>query len=105
MIDTRNELNRAARRRSLLALGGVILASATTSPWPVQAGKQASKAKKRVSKKCGRQVAACRDAITERCLGNPQCEDDLPELLPCCERLSDCKAGASLDCFFSPPPQ
>ncbi len=92
----------AARRLSLLALAGAATSVVVARPSLVQAGKDAKKARKRTRKKCKSQIDACRASLTELCNAIPDCEEEtLTELLTCCPLLSNCKAGASLDCFFS----
>jgi hypothetical protein len=91
-----------SRRRTLHGIGLGALAAAVARPSLVKAGKESKKTKKRTRKKCKRQIDACRGSLTDLCDSVPDCADEtLAELLTCCPLLSNCKAGASLDCFFS----
>jgi hypothetical protein len=90
-----------SRRRSLLTLAGAAAATAIAGTSPIHAGKDARKAKKRSRKKCKRQVDPCRASITNLCAAGDCDDETLAGFLSCCQSLSDCKARASLDCFFS----
>ena len=101
MYDPRNDANPTTHRRSLLALGGAVLAKVMTGPQTAQAGKEGRKAKKRVRWTCKRQVGACRAFFTELCATDPDCdEEQIESVFTCCELLENCKAGASVACFF-----
>jgi hypothetical protein len=90
-----------ARRRALLPLLGAATAAVVARTPSADAGKDAKKAKKRSRKKCKRQVDPCRASITSLCAAG-DCDDEaLAGFLACCQSLSGCKAGASLDCFFA----
>lgn len=95
---TRGGAGALSRRHSLKSLGGVALIAAVASPSMVQAGKVSKKVKKRFEKKCKKQVDPCLLRLTSFCQGQAACEESL---LPCCTSLKTCKAGTSLDCFFS----
>jgi hypothetical protein len=107
---TRNATDALTRRRSLVTLGGAVLATSIAAPPRAHAGKNSKKAKKQAKKKCKRQVEACRNVFIDACATNPDaCEEgDLEEVFPYCELLKDCKAGESVACFFDlviPVPQ
>jgi hypothetical protein len=90
------------RRKTLRGIGLGALAAAVTQPSLVVAGNDRKKIRERIKKKCKRQIDSCRASLTELCNAIPDCEEEtLTELLTCCPLLSNCKAGASLDCFFS----
>lgn len=83
-----------------IGLGALV--TAVARPSLAKAGKDKKKIRKRVRKKCKRQIDACRASVTELCNSFSECQEEtLSELLSCCPLLSNCKAGASLDCFFS----
>jgi hypothetical protein len=91
-----------SRRRSMQGIGLGTLVTAVARPSLAKAGKERKKIRKRIRKKCKRQIDACRASLTELCDSIPDCEEEtLTALLTCCPLLADCKAGASLDCFFS----
>jgi hypothetical protein len=91
-----------SRRRTLRGIGLGTLAAAATRPSLAAAGNDRKKIRKRIRKKCRRQIDACRESVTELCNSVPDCEEEtLAELLTCCPLLANCRAGASLDCFFS----
>jgi hypothetical protein len=101
MFDTRSEFDRAPHRRSLLTLGGAVLAKVMSAPRTAEAGKESKKAKKRVKRTCQRQIGACRAFFTELCAADPDCdEEEMERVFPCCELLANCKAGDSVACFF-----
>jgi hypothetical protein len=101
MFDTLDAADRATRRRSLLTLGGAVLATVMASSRPARAGEKGTKAKKRVKTTCQRQIGACRAFFTELCAADPGCEvEQVAEVFPCCELLRNCKAGQSVECFF-----
>jgi len=101
MLSTPNSANHTTRRRSLLTLGGAVLAKAMAAPRTAQAGKESKKAKKRVKRTCKRQIGACRDFFTELCATDPECdEEEMERVFPCCELLENCEAGDSVACFF-----
>jgi hypothetical protein len=59
---------------------------------PTQAGK-------RCRRRCKAQVAPCRAVIAEACAGpgsDPECAE---RLLPCCDPLATCDAGAAFQCI------
>jgi hypothetical protein len=95
---TPNVADAALRRRSLVALGWATVASAVAAPSVVQAGKLGKKSKKRKRKKCRRQIDQCLDAIAAFCEGEESCINNYDL---CCPLLSNCRAGASLDCLFA----
>ena len=89
------------RRTTLGAIGLGALAAVATRPSLIEARKERKKTRKRIDRKCKRQIDACRASLTALCAA-ADCEaDSLANLLSCCPLLADCKAGASLDCFFS----
>jgi hypothetical protein len=99
---SRRAAGRASRRGSLMALGGAAMAATVAGVPVVQAGNARKKTKRRIRRTCGRQVDACREAILDLCGSGIDCEEDnLERLLLCCDNLSNCQAGASLDCYFS----
>ncbi len=101
MPSTPNRASYTTRRRSLLTLGGAVMALARTTPRSAQASKESKKAKKRVKRTCKRQVGACRAFFTELCAADPECdEEEMERVFPCCELLENCDAGASVACFF-----
>jgi hypothetical protein len=95
---TRNAGEASSHRRSLLGLGSAVLAGALARPTVASASKTAKRAKKRKKKTCKRQIDQCRDAISAACEGEESCINNFDL---CCPLLSDCKAGASLDCLFA----
>ena len=53
----------------------------------------------RCTRRCQAQVEPCRQVIEEACAGdgnNPECAQ---RLLPCCEPLATCDAGAAFQCI------
>ena len=91
-----------SRRAALRPLAGGAVA-ALVRPGITQAGKQARKARRRSKKKCGRQVAACRTAINDRCDADPECVPEiLAEVLACCDEFRDCRAGVAISCLYPP---
>lgn len=100
IIDTvtRRAADVVSRRHSLLTLGGAAVASVMSAPSAIQAGETAKRAKKRKRKKCRRQIDQCLDAIIAFCKGEESCINNYDL---CCPLLSDCRAGASLDCLFA----
>jgi hypothetical protein len=95
---TRLAVDAVSRRRSLLTLGGATVASAVASPSVIQAAGTAKKARKRKRKKCRRQIDQCLAALTAFCEGEESCINNFDL---CCPLLSDCQAGAALDCLFA----
>ena len=95
---TRGGPGALSRRHSLKTLGGAALTAAVARPSMVQAGKDSKKVKKRFEKKCKKQVDPYLVTLTSFSQGRAVCEK---ALLPCCTSLKTCKAGTSLDCFFS----
>ena len=102
---TRQAAGAVSRRGSLLTMGGAAVVAAVTAPSFVQASNDGKKAGKKAKKKCKKQIDECRNTLLDRCLGNPECEDEMELVLPCCSLLANCKAGEALDCFFFPEPQ
>jgi hypothetical protein len=92
-----------SRRGALVTLSAAALGAATAGIKPAQAGKVARKARKRSKKKCKRQIGQCRDALLVFCASEEAdcAEDSLNAALACCSNLSNCEAGAALDCFFA----
>lgn len=97
-----------SRRRSLITLGSAASALAALSVGATREtaiagkGKKCRKrAQKKVKKTCRRQVSACQQAVDEGCaesVGDPEVCREL--LLPCCDPLATCDAGASYACVF-----
>ncbi|MGH2617502.1 MAG: hypothetical protein ACRDJC_19885 [Thermomicrobiales bacterium] len=84
------------RRRSLMTLGGAVLATAMAAPRPVQAGKNSKKAKK----KCKRQEGQCVAFFENLCEQDECSPEELEAALACCSLLRTCKAGEYLECLF-----
>jgi hypothetical protein len=84
-----------SRRMSLVALGAAALIGLT----PARA--DAGKAGKKARKKCKSQVAACATGIAQVCTGSPECAN----LIPCCDFLGTCDAGAFIQCIGQNSPQ
>ena len=101
---TRHATDAISRRGSLLTLlGAAVVAAVAFDGERAQAGKQARKARRRSKKKCGRQVAACRTAINDRCDADPECVPEiLAEVLACCDEFRDCRAGVAISCLYPP---
>lgn len=65
--------------------------------------------KKRVKKKCKKQIKKCKSVFLELC-NDPRVECDeegLDTLLDCCSKFKNCKADKALTCildFLSEPP-
>jgi hypothetical protein len=95
---TRVAAGAVSRRQSLMTLGGASVTAAIGKPSIVMAGKESKKVRKRYKKKCKRQIDPCELALTVLCQGQAAC---MATVLPCCSSLKTCKAGTSLDCFFS----
>lgn len=91
---TRRTAAAVTRRHSFLTLGGAALTAAGATADEVAASKAGKKAKK----KCQQQRGECRASVEEACGTSEQC---LANLLPCCEPLATCNAGAATDCFVS----
>ncbi len=98
----RRAFNAATGRWSLLAATGVITAAASFRPSSLQAGQDASKAKKRKKRTCKRQVDQCRQVYIDYCAteGVDCNEEERSYLMSCCALLANCKAGASMDYLF-----
>ncbi|MGH2614317.1 MAG: hypothetical protein ACRDJC_03680 [Thermomicrobiales bacterium] len=93
---TRRAAAAVTRRHSFLTLGAATL-TAAAAPKSVEAGKAGKKARK----KCKRQRGKCRASVEEFCEGDATCESSL---LPCCDPLATCNAGASTECLLTSIP-
>lgn len=99
---TRGAVEAVSRRRSLLMLGGVSLATGLAGPLGAEAKPSpAKKAKKKAKKTCKRQVSQCTAILDERCDENDCDADSLERVLGCCQSFRSCSAGAVLDCLFT----
>jgi hypothetical protein len=89
----------ASRRGSLLALGGVGLASALSGPFGAVAKPKAGKlARKKVKAKCKAQVGQCETVLNIACADDIDPDAYREAFLPCCDFLATCNAGAMLEC-------
>jgi hypothetical protein len=84
-----------SRRRSLMTLGGVGLASALTGPLSAGAKKPG---KKQANKRCKRQVAPCATTVQAECDENDTKPDRCAEVIACCDFFARCNAGGFLAC-------
>jgi len=93
-LISRRTADALSRRGSLLALGGLALATAI----PASTAK-AAKGKNRKKRKqiCQRQIAPCEAFFAALCFGDPACE---AEFFPCCAPLADCDSAGVLECLF-----
>jgi hypothetical protein len=99
--QTGSPLNRRFTLHGIGVGAFAVIAAAVARASPVHAGKDARKARKRSRKKCKRQIDPCRASVTRLCADAGCDEESLAGFLSCCQHLSDCRANASLDCFFS----
>jgi hypothetical protein len=86
-----------SRRSSLLAFGGVALATALTAPAKARAGKGG---KKKAKRQCTKQKPQCVAAVTDYCdtlVDPPLCKSSY---LPCCEQFTGCNVDAGIACLF-----
>ena len=79
-----------ARLLAAVPLG--MTAAVLHEPTPTQA-------RARCRRRCKAQVAPCRAVIEEVCAGNGSDPDCAERLLPCCEPLATCDAGAAFQCI------
>lgn len=86
-----------SRRTSLLSIGGVVLAAATTVPALAKPGKSGKSARKQ----CKKLKSQCHAAIAAYCavLEAPQICEAL--LGACCDTLAQCDAGLTVTCLIT----
>jgi hypothetical protein len=80
------------RRTSLAALGAGVLAATAIAPRTAE-GKQSCG--KKVKKKCKQLASDCEAQVRSVCQ-----DECLQALLPCCQSLAACDAGAAAACFL-----
>jgi hypothetical protein len=81
------------RRTSLTALGAGVLAATVATPRMAE-GKQSCG--KKVKKKCKQLASACEAQVRSVCQ-----DECLQALLPCCQSLAECDAGAATSCLLA----
>ena len=87
-------LKTLTRRASLTALGGLGAAGLATLEPLTAAGK--GSAKKKARKRCKKDATACIATLLTVCAQQPDAEDCIASLTPCCET---CSANGFLACF------